>query len=168
MEFFEKLGKKASETYKTAAEKTNKLANDTKLKGKINDCKSKIKDVYKEIGKKVYQKYVLDGDENIKEDITEYLKTITNLTDQIEDYEKQRLELCDKKQCENCKNEMDKAARFCPKCGKEQPEDVIHEAEVLNEENVEENNQPEGENAEQVAEETEHVVEENVEQKNEE
>ena len=66
MEFFEKLGKKASETYKTAAEKTNKIASDTKLKAKINDCKSKIKDVYTEIGKKVYQKYALDGELNIK------------------------------------------------------------------------------------------------------
>ena len=44
MEFFEKLGKKASATYKTAAEKTSKIASETKLKMKIGDKKSKIEE----------------------------------------------------------------------------------------------------------------------------
>ena len=56
MEFFDKLTKKASETYKGAAEKTSKLAKEAKLKLKINENKSKINDLYQEIGKKVYQK----------------------------------------------------------------------------------------------------------------
>ncbi len=133
MDFFEKLGKKATETFNSAAEKTNKIAADTKLKFKINDCKSKIDDIYKDIGRIVYQNYVLDGKEDIKEEIAEHLKSISEITDQIEEMEKQRLELCDKKQCENCKNEMDKNAKFCPKCGAEQPEEEVHEAEVVEE-----------------------------------
>ena len=36
MEFFDKLSKKASDTYKGAAEKTGKLAKETKLKRKRN------------------------------------------------------------------------------------------------------------------------------------
>ena len=42
MEFFDKLTKKASETYKGAAEKTGKLAKEAKLKIKISENKSKI------------------------------------------------------------------------------------------------------------------------------
>ena len=122
MEFFEKLGKKATETFNSAAEKTNKIASDTKLKLKINDCKSKINDVYQNIGKIVYEKYVLDGKVEIKEDIEEQLNKISELTDEIEKYEEQRLELNDKKQCISCKNKIDKEAKFCPTCGAEQPQ----------------------------------------------
>ena len=43
MEFFDKLTKKAAETYKEAAEKTGKLERETKLRLKINENKSKIK-----------------------------------------------------------------------------------------------------------------------------
>ena len=55
MDFFDKLGKKASETYKGAAEKTSKIAKETKLKMAINENKSKINDLYEEIGKKIYE-----------------------------------------------------------------------------------------------------------------
>lgn len=149
MEFFEKLGKKASETYKTAAEKTNKIASDTKLRLKISENKAKIDDIYTEIGKKVYQKFVLDGDLNIKDDIKEELEKIKQLTNEIEDCEKQRLELSDMRQCPNCKNKIDKDAKFCPNCGAEQPEvneeeievEVVLEDDVPDDEKSEENDE---------------------------
>ena len=131
MEFFEKLGKKASETFNNAGEKANKIAGETKLKFKINDNKSKIKDIYQEIGKIVYQKFALDGNLEIKDDISEQLTKITELTDEIEKYEKQILELGNMKQCVNCKNKIDKNAKFCPSCGTEQPEEEVHEAEII-------------------------------------
>ena len=158
MEFFEKLGKKASETFNTAAEKTNKIANDTKLKMKINDCKGKINDLYKEIGQKVYEKYVLDGNIDIKDNISEQLSRISELTDEIEGYEKQRLELSDMKQCINCKNKIEKNAKFCPACGAEQPEEEVHEAEVVNSESEEDIK------SEEVSEEVEEDVQEAVEE----
>ena len=127
--FFQR--KKASETFNNAGEKANKIANETKLKFKINDNKSKIKDIYQEIGKIVYQKFVLDGNLEIKDDIAEQLTKITELTDEIEKYEKQILELGNMKQCVNCKNKIDKNAKFCPSCGSEQPEEVVHEAEIV-------------------------------------
>ena len=163
MEFFEKLGKKATETFNSAAEKTNKIASETKIKLKINDCKSKIKDVYQDIGKIVYQKFVLDGKQEIKEDIEEQLSRISELTNQIEEYEKQILDLSDKKQCVNCKNKIEKNAKFCPECGTEQPEEVVHEVEVVEDE---ETVNPEND-AEEVTDETDEVVEENIEEKEE-
>ena len=57
MEFLDKITKKASETYKGAAEKTGKIAKEAKLKIKINDNKCKISDLYEEIGKSVSKTY---------------------------------------------------------------------------------------------------------------
>ena len=147
MDFFEKLGKKATETFNSAGEKANKIAGDTKLKLKINDCKSKIKDLYEEIGKIVYQKFVLDENSDIKDDIKEQVTKISELTDQIESYERERLELADKKQCENCKSKIDRSAKFCSECGAEQPEEPAHEVEVVDSFEYEEKYN-EGENAE--------------------
>ena len=151
MDFFEKLGKKATETFNSAAEKTNKIASETKIRFKINDCKSKIKDLYQEIGKTVYQKMVLDGEKDIKDDIEEQLTKIVEYTNQIEDYEKQILELADLKQCENCKNKIEKSAKYCPECGAEQPKEEVHEAEVLEDES-------------EISEEVEDIVDEETEE----
>ena len=164
MDFFEKLGKKATETFNSAAEKTNKIASEAKLRIKINDCRSKIKDIYQDIGKIVYQKFVLDGQLEVKEDIQEQLSKIKEYTDQIEEYEKQILELTNLKQCENCKNKIDKNAKFCPECGAEQPEEVVHEVEVVD--NDEETVNPEND-AEEVADEAEKAVEDAVKEKEE-
>ena len=139
MEFFEKLGKKATETYKTASEKTNKIASDTKLKIKIGDNKSKIEDIYTEIGKKVYQKFLSEENMdmiNIKEELKEDIEKIQALTSEIEQYESQRLDLSDKKQCPKCKNNVEKTVKFCPVCGAEQTEESEQET---TEENKQEN-----------------------------
>ena len=164
MDFFEKLGKKATETFNSAAEKTNKIASETKIKLKINDCKSKIKDLYQDIGKVVYQKFVLDGNLEVKEDIEEQLSKISELTNQIEEYEKQILELANMKQCVNCKNKIERNAKFCPECGAEQPAEEVHEVEVVD--NGEGEVNPEnGEESENVA---ENVAQGAVENNNEE
>lgn len=122
MEFFDKIGKKASETYKGAAEKTGKIAKETKLKMAINDNKGKINKLYKEIGKKAYEKHVEGRSINIEEDIKEEITQIDLLADEIEDFRKEILELKDRKQCEGCKKEIDAEAKFCPNCGLKQPE----------------------------------------------
>lgn len=121
MEFLDKLTKKATETYKGAAEKTGKIAKEAKLKIKINDNKSKINDLYQEIGKKVYQKHTANEELCIKKDLEEECAKIDILSSEIETYHKEILELSDAKVCVQCKETMDKEAKFCPKCGAEQP-----------------------------------------------
>ena len=164
MDFFEKLGKKATETFNSAAEKTNRIASETKLKFKINDCKSKIKDLYQDIGKVVYQKFVLDGELEVKEDIEEQLSKISDFTNQIEEYEMQILELRDLKQCDSCKNKIDRSAKFCPECGAEQPIEEVHEAEIVDQEEEEVNPENESEinTTESIAEDVSSEVEEAV------
>ena len=160
MEFFDKLTKKASETYKGAAEKTGKLAKEAKLKLKINDNKSKINDIYEEIGKKVYQKHASNEDICIKQDLEEECARIDELSAEIDAYHKEILELSNEKACTNCGEHMAKDAKFCPKCGTEQPEikeEPAKEVEVIDEnqesEGVEENDSKENTDTENVQEE---------------
>lgn len=54
MDFFEKIGKKATEAYKATAEKTTQVSNDIKCKMRIEKLKGEINENYEEIGKKVY------------------------------------------------------------------------------------------------------------------
>ena len=168
MEFFDKLTKKASETYKGAAEKTGKIAKETKLKMKINENKSKINDLYEEIGKKVYQKHTADEELNIKEELKEECEKIDILSAEIDSYHEEILTLSDVKACIKCKETIDKHAKFCPKWGAEQPkieEEEAKEVEVLDqeendssneEEKIEENNvSEEAQKAEEIKEEVE-------------
>lgn len=138
MEFFDKLTKKATETYKGAAEKTSKLAKEAKLKMKINENKSKINELYQEIGRKVYQKHTANEELCIKKNLEEECAKIDIISAEIEKYHKEILELSNLKNCVKCKEPMDKDAKFCPKCGEEQP--VVEETPAMDVEVVEENN----------------------------
>lgn len=140
MEFFDKLSKKASETYKEAAEKTGKFAREAKLKIKINENKSKINDIYEEIGKKVYQKHSASEELCIKQDLEDECAKIDILSAEIDEYHKEILALSDEKACVNCGEHISLDAKFCAKCGTEQPEIVeepAKEVEVVDENSAE-------------------------------
>ena len=145
MEFFDKLGKKASEAYKVTADKTGKLAKEAKLRMKISDLKSQINTIYKEIGETVYQKHTREGEYDITKEIEEKKKKIDVLSDEIESNLKQCLELKDKRQCPSCFAEIEKDVKFCPKCGAKQEEiqeEPAKEVEVIEKaEEQKENNQ---------------------------
>lgn len=145
MEFFDKLGKKASEAYKVTADKTGKLAKEAKLRMKISDLKSQINTIYKEIGETVYQKHTREGEYDITKEIGEKCTKIDVLSDEIESNLKQCLELKDKRQCPSCFAEIEKDVKFCPKCGAKQEEiqeEPAKEVEVIEkEEEQKENNQ---------------------------
>lgn len=121
MEIFEKIGDAASKTYKFTAEKTSKIAKETKLKIQINESKRKIEDLYREIGEEVYQKSILDEDIKM-EDLKDKCDEIDELSDKIINCKNEILTLKEKRQCKNCYEEIDITAHFCPNCGFEQPE----------------------------------------------
>ena len=134
MDFFDKLGKKASETYKATAEKTGKIAKEAKLKMKMNENKSQIDELYKEIGRKVYEKHVIKENIDIKKDLEEECTKIDVLSAEIESYLKESLELKDLRQCLKCSARIEKDAKFCPVCGEKQPEpEPAKEVEIVNE-----------------------------------
>ena len=131
MGFFDNLGKKASAAYDATAEKTGKIAKEAKLKMKINENKSDINDIYKEIGRKVYEKHVREENIDIKTELEEECTKIDVLSAEIETCLKSILELKEKKQCEKCHAEIDLDSTFCSKCGAKQPEVEVKEAEVV-------------------------------------
>ena len=131
MEFFDKLGKKATEAYKMTADKTGKIAKEAKLKLKIGELKSKINDIYEEIGKKVYEKHIREEEIDIQKDLEEQCTKIDVLSDEIDSMLQECLTLRDKKQCPNCNYQIDKEDKFCPKCGQKQNQEPAKEVEVL-------------------------------------
>lgn len=151
MGFFDNLGKKASAAYDATAEKTSKIAKEAKLRMKMNENKSEINNIYKEIGKKVYEKHVANENIDIKTELEEECTKIDVLSAEIETCLKSILELKEKKQCEQCHTEIDLDATFCPKCGAKQPEIEVKEAEVVgveNDDNNDNNNNDADEHAE--------------------
>lgn len=125
MDFFDKIGKKASQTYKYTTEKTSKLAKEAKLKMAMSENKSQIEELYTEIGKKVYERHIaadevdMDLEAILEEDCIE----IDELCDCIEDQRKELLFLRDKKQCPNCFYEIEVEYNYCPNCGDKQEEE---------------------------------------------
>lgn len=131
MEFFDKLGKKASEAYKVTADKTGKIAKETKLKFKIGELRTQINDIYEEIGKKVYEKHIREEEICIKKDLEEQCTKIDVLSDEIDSLLKECLALKDKKQCQNCYKEIEKEDKFCSNCGAKQAKETANEVEIL-------------------------------------
>ena len=131
MGFFDTLGKKATEAYNVTTKKTGELAKEAKLRMKINENKSNINDLYKEIGKKVYEKHVREENIDINTDLEEECTKIDVLSAEIETCLKSILELKEKKQCEKCHAEIELNASFCPKCGEKQPVEEVKVAEVV-------------------------------------
>lgn len=146
MEFFDKLGKKASEAYKITADKTGKIAKETKLKIKMNELKSEVNEIYEEIGRKVYEKHVREENISIKKDLESECTRIDVLSDEIEELLQQCLNLKDKKQCPKCYKEIDREYNFCPNCGEKQTDEEPKETEILEDlkaSEVEEDNEEE-------------------------
>ncbi len=116
MDFFDKLSKKASETYKVTAEKTTKIAKETKLKLEISNYKSNMEDIYKIVGKKIYQKYAAQEEMQL-EDIQDELNKLDTISEKIDIANKEIMSLKDKIKCQNCNYEMSEEYEYCPKCG---------------------------------------------------
>lgn len=132
MEFFDKLTKKASETYKVTKEKTNKISGELKLRGRISENKEKIQKAYNELGKKIYENRT-NGNTSSEEEIQAVCDNITTLFKEIQKAEAEILKLKDIKTCEKCSAEIDVNATFCPKCGAEQPKEEIVNVEIKTE-----------------------------------
>ena len=131
MDIFEKIGDAANKTYKYTAEKTSKIAKETKLKMQINEYKGDIKDLYIEIGENVYEKYVKNEELDLS-DLQAKCEMIQDFSDKIVECKDEILKIKEKRQCKNCYEEIDLFANYCPNCGAEQEK-------IVNEENNEDN-----------------------------
>lgn len=136
MDFFSKLGKKASETYQITKEKAATLTEELKLKGQINDAKDKIEDLYKEIGQKVFEE-IKAGNDVVREEISEKIEEISKLQEKIEKTQVEILALKKLKKCASCGAELELDSEFCSKCGlkQEKPEKQEENVEIQEESN---------------------------------
>ena len=127
MDFFNKLGDIANKTYKSASQKTGELAKEAKIKMKMNENKSKIKDLYEEMGKIIYQKHIHEEEVKIKEDLDSYCSQIDEISKEQEKLQEEILTLKNKRICENCYTEIDLNVKYCPHCGFEQAEEKVED-----------------------------------------
>lgn len=136
MDFFDKLGKQASKTYKYTTEKTSKIAREAKLRMQMNEHKGQIEDLYGQIGKRMYENHITDDDVDvdIEREVEEYFIQIDEICDRIEEERKEILTLREKKQCPNCFCEIELDYNYCPNCGDEQKNDKYEEFYNLKEE----------------------------------
>ena len=134
MEILEKIGDAASKTYKFTAEKTSKIAKETKIKMQINEYKGDIKDIYIEIGEYVYEKFV-KGEKTDLEELNQRCEEIQILSDKIVNCKNEILKLNEKRQCKNCYAEIEISANYCPNCGFKQENEEQEENKTENEEN---------------------------------
>ena len=141
MEFFDKLGKKATEAYKVTEDKKGKLEKEAKLRLKIGDLKSQINDIYEEIGKKVYQNHVDKTTIDLEKELEEDCERIDIISNEIEVKLKECLDLRDRKQCPKCFTEMPKDVKFCPECGAKQDVPEVKDVEIIEDEKQEKSNE---------------------------
>lgn len=136
MDFFDKLGKQASKTYKYTTEKTSKIAREAKLKMQMNEYKGQIEELYNQIGKKMYENHITDYevDIDIEKELEEYFIQIDELCDRIEEERKEILILKEKKQCPNCFCEIELDYNYCPNCGDEQKKEYTQDYNIKQDE----------------------------------
>lgn len=127
MDFFNKIGDIASKTYKKTSQKTGEIAKEAKLRMKMNENKSKINDLYEEIGKNIYQKHISTENIEIDDDINSYCSQIDELSKEVEKCQEELLSIKHKRICENCYAEIELNAKYCPHCGFEQTEEKVED-----------------------------------------
>ena len=139
MSFFNDLSRKQLKT-------TAKIATEAKLKIEIAENKERIKDLYIELGRKIYENYVREESLNIHEFISGDCSKIDEISKQIENARKEILVLNNKKMCKKCYAEIETDYIFCPQCGEKQTQEktVLEKAEEkLRESNISSENQKE-------------------------
>lgn len=106
-EFFERLKEQAYKAKDEAAKlgkqvyaKTNNVISQTKLSFAINETDSKIKDVYSEMGKKLYEAYLISG--NCIDELKEECEQLDALFKEKEALREKMSELKESVKCPEC------------------------------------------------------------------
>ncbi len=115
-EISRKVGKTASDTYNTVADKSGKIIEETKLKVAINDKETDIEEIYVAIGKTVYEMYK-DG-EDVGKVFTKEAKKVDKIKSEIEDMNNKILYNKGLRVCQECGEVVSIDSEYCSMCGK--------------------------------------------------
>ncbi|MGI6669677.1 MAG: zinc-ribbon domain-containing protein [Acetivibrionales bacterium] len=139
MSVLDNITRKVTDTAKAAAKKSSSVVEVTRLNMSINAEEEKIKKLYTEMGKQLYEEYcegkAIDGK------LLEKCMKIDEIIANIDEMREKILELKNVKACPNCGMVLDISMEYCHKCGKKQevPEPKTPEKQEENEEKQEEN-----------------------------
>ena len=147
MEFMKKVteiskmvGKTATDTYNTVADKSGKFIADTKLKLSISDKETDIEKVFEDMGRTVYDSY--KSGEDVGKVFTKECKKIDKMKKEIDEMNKTILYNKGLRTCEKCGEVIPTESTFCANCGQKQKaikikEESKEEKEVVEEKIVE-------------------------------
>lgn len=118
MSVLDNFTKKVSDTARAAAKKSGNVVEITKLNMNIGAEEDKIRKLYSEMGKLLYDVYSDGG--QVPEDLLAYCGKIDSIYAGIEEMRTKILELRNVKVCPDCGHELELDMAFCYKCGKSQ------------------------------------------------
>jgi ribosomal protein L40E len=127
MSFWDSFGRKAKEAAQEVAKKSGELVEVTRLNISISNEEDKVRKLYLEMGKKIYDTY--RGSQPVDNEFEEICKKIDNIMENIESMKQKILEIKNIKLCVNCGKELEQDAAFCAKCGTKQPEQTSYRPE---------------------------------------
>ena len=105
----------ATKIAKEVAKRTTNAITHTKLTFAVNETQNKIKDIYGEIGKNLYAKY-LDG-EDCGEEFADSFDQLDKLMEEVEALNSKIAELKNSLKCPECGAYNPNESDFCAKCG---------------------------------------------------
>lgn len=104
----------AARLTKQVADKTNNVISQTKVSYALSENEKRIKEIYAEIGKKVYESYKQTGE---ADNFLENCEKLDILFEESQTLNKMLSELKDSVKCSVCGEYNKKAASYCARCG---------------------------------------------------
>lgn len=121
-EMFDKIKEQANKAKdsaikitKNVIDKTNNVINQTKINFAISEAEGKVNDIYKEIGKAVYEKYKDTGE--IFNGMEEKCGKLDAILEEIQELKEHLSELKETVKCNSCGSYNHVDDLFCSKCG---------------------------------------------------
>ncbi len=145
-ELSKKVGKTATDTYNTVADKSGKLVEETKMKISISEKQNEIADIYENVGKTVYDMYKTG--EDVGKVFTKEAKKIDKIKTDIEEINKKILYNKGLRNCSSCGETISLDSIYCGICGNKQKPLKIKDEKK--EENTSEDKKESKENKEKV------------------
>lgn len=100
---------------KVVAKRTSNAITSTKLSYAINDANNKIKDIYAEIGKTMYENYMNGA--AVDSEFSDAFERISVYMQDIEALQAKKAELKNALRCTECDTSNPTTSDFCSKCG---------------------------------------------------
>lgn len=118
MDNLSKLAKQVGDGAKVAAKKSGDMVEVAKINMAINSEEDKIKGLYMEIGKMVFENF--ENTNAVDGAYADNCNRITEIKKNIADMRQKIVDIKNSKTCSACGEDMGLDVMFCPKCGAKQ------------------------------------------------